>query len=158
MPDRVTKDDIDGLRADTSRLADSIDGLATKEQVAKKADKSDVAELRRLAKRANINSSIAVASLVLVAVVGFAGWRSNADATDRIEAERTEARTAACNAYNRDTVDKVNAILSGFADQSRDPVKAHALIDQFLLPHRDCSPAGLNAYFSPSTTTTKPGG
>lgn len=173
-PPRLSPDDVTGLREDTRYLADSIHELAERQTSTEtKVDDNivRVAENRRLAKRANINSAIALIALALVVVFGLlfqADARHKTDQITRQQAEflqqRADNRVSACNAYNTDTVDKINGMLHQIAANSRNPEATAKAIAPLLLVHRVCTTEGITAWLAQpqqpgayeTTTTTVP--
>lgn len=74
------------------------------------------------------------------------------DAVDLVNEQRAEARVASCHKDN-ETVDKINGILLTFAGAVQSE-EGSAFIESLVLPRRDCTEAGIDAYLS--TTTTVP--
>lgn len=103
-PQRLTVDDVSGLRADTRQLAESIDRLADRQTataavVETKADTSTVEEVQRAARRAFIASLVAAAAILAVFVAAAVGYRQNDDRISDITSGRTETRAAICSGF-----------------------------------------------------------
>lgn len=96
--------------------------------------------------------------VILLLGVAWAAWTALGAADDAQEtadalvAERNLSREVACESYNTDTVDRINGILLIAAAGSDDP-NANERVAQLLLPHRDCSEEGLDAYFDGDPAT-----
>jgi hypothetical protein len=147
--DPITGEDVRALRDETHTLAASVDKFATKAQVA---------EVRRLANRANINSTLAVLALVLACIVAFIGWQSNSSTLDRFEADRLDRSRGSCVQFNVNQHNQRDAIVNGLVDTFRPLVQPgrEAELDTFAaslrtnvdnqLPYRDCSDAGIEAF------------
>lgn len=164
-PEPVTSDDIRGLRVDFRGLTHSVDNLAarqkvTDEAVAKKVDQSTLDALAELEQGRRTNRRLAVAALALI-LVGF-GFviRSNSDRLDEQARSRNDARAVACQNANtsaqaqRQLWEGILALPRAEGSRPPDPAvlaQFNALLDK-TFPLRDCSPAGIEAYYS------KPGG
>lgn len=147
--DPVTGEDIRGLRQDTQALKGSVDEFATK---------ADVADAKRLSKRANVNSALAVIAILLVALIGFVGWQSNSSTLDRFERDRKDRTLGSCVQWNANQRNTREAIINGLVDTFRPLVTPgkEAQLEQFAaalrtnvekqLPYRDCSPDGIEAF------------
>lgn len=72
-------------------------------------------------------------------------------AIDLVNTQRTEARKAGCEQDNV-LIGRINGILDAIAGQVRSP-EAQAFLRSLLVAERDCTPAGLEDYFTTSTTT-----
>lgn len=114
---------------------------------------------------------------VVAAIVGCIGtWAGLGarHAIDEMKAQRRESRVTACRSYNDDLAANVNKLndrtqnllRSATASNPNRTPEQQATVDQFLqneldeyeqikVPLRDCSPAGIDAYYSGSTTTTR---
>lgn len=100
-PQRVTSDDIQGLRDDTSRLADSVETLAERQETTETLVKSNSAQLatnERLSTRANWNSIAAAVALAVLALFVLNDWRLDRERRDREAASQLARRTADCEA------------------------------------------------------------
>lgn len=98
-----------------------------------------------------------------IAVVAGVAAASAVEASDdasaaitAIEAQRTETFIASCHQDN-DIRHRINSILTTIANQDtavRTPetqARVDALLAQLLIPPRDCSPGGIEAYLTTST-------
>lgn len=148
-PDPVTRQDVQGLREDTKELTGAVNVFATK---------AELADSTRLAKRANINSTLAAVALVLVAIVAFIGWQSNSSTLARFEADRVDRSRGSCAQFNVNQRNQRDAIVNGLIDTFR-PLVTPEKGDQFRqfsadlranvdrqLPFRDCSDAGIEEF------------
>lgn len=166
-PDALTATDVDGLRADTRGLAESIDRLAdrqssTETTVEGKADTTTVGRLRRQVIATSVVAAVAVAALV-------ATFLNNRDRIDQIVATRTSTRAAAC-AQDNIRIDQHNALADSLqtildlvnvprptatAEQQATAAaffaESRAAVDRSRVVNRDCTTAGIDAYY---TTTT----
>jgi hypothetical protein len=127
--------------------------------------------LRPLLRPVRLISYISVVMLVAVGVAVLAVRQEAIDRTSAITASRADARAAAC-AQDNIRIDQHNALADSLQhildtlnvpNPNRTPdqqakadaffVDARAAVDRSRVAARDCSPAGLDAYYSP-----KPGG
>ena len=155
-PQRVTSDDITGLREETGRLADSVEHLAAKQtasDVRIDSNETQIATNQRLARRANWNSFGAVAAVVLVLLLGGFWWNSQRIQHDRDDAAKSAARLSVCVHDNADATKQQmlwHGLLSLPGAKQPDPTVLAAfnrLLDS-TFPQRDCSPAAIDAYYS----------
>lgn len=177
MPEHVTPEDVQGLRDETGRLADSIDSLRgqqehTAAQVQAKASKQLVAKLEqniRGARRRNIAIALVVFALVVVVVVVSWAFKHQ---HDEDQAKTQQARVGSCIQFNVNQKAQRDAIVTGIGDAldkllPADP-RSQAFVAQFRteaavtvaaqLPYRDCSPAGIAEFLQHPPADPNAGG
>lgn len=121
--------------------------------------KNEIRTRNRRLRAVGVAFTLALLATAGVAVVAFdaSGEAEDAAATAnaaiaQVEAERALAREIACESYNSDTVDAINGILLTVAAGSDNP-DALDRVARLLLPHRDCSTTGIDAYFDGDPAT-----
>lgn len=163
-PQGITRDDVEGLRGDTQRLNDSVEHLAerqriTDEAVAKKVDQTTLDALAELdegrrSNRRRATAALALVLLALVAVVVVVALfvKSNSDRIDEQQQSRNDARAVACQNAN-ETSERQRGLWQGLLSlpNARPPspetlAAFNRLLDE-AHPIRDCSPAGIEAYY-----------
>lgn len=127
--------------------------------------------LRPLLRPVRLISYISIAAFLAVGIAVLAVRQESNDRTSAILSARTDARVAAC-AQDNTRIDQHNALADSLQhildtinvpNPNRTPeqqaqvdaffVDARAAVDRSRVASRDCSPAGVDAYYSP-----KPGG
>lgn len=121
-------------------LRGSVDNLTAEIAAEKKAREGEAAARKRT------RVVTIMATLVVIGVVALAIW-SNWEQIDKINDSRAEARIVSCESYNTDTVDRINGILLIAGSDAPERV------EPLLVPHRDCTAAGITAYFDGDPAT-----
>lgn len=119
-------------------LSESVDKLA------------QVIEDEKQARRLTVIVSSTL--IALVAVLATIGTAVNWHQLQVQKTDREAARITACESYNADTVDKINAQWLAVARMSDNP-DAMELVVPLLLDRRDCSQSGIAAYFDQDPAT-----
>jgi ABC-type branched-subunit amino acid transport system substrate-binding protein len=151
---------------DLGRLAAAVDATTTA-----LVKNREAFEQRLVASHRKMNWARGAAFLAGVAgVIGiFTGVRAQ-NAVDEMRRQRAEARITACKADN-DTAEKINRLGDAFKqiitfatppNPNRTPeqqmrleqfvAQADGAVDDAKVDDRDCSPAGIEAYYSATTT------
>lgn len=147
MPDEhVTPEDLAALRSQLGRIVAGIDTLTERQ------DDSD-----RLSKRANINSTLALAAVVLVVLLGVSFAKSNTDRIDDNTKARIEGRAAVCSGFEAFGNAFISIAQPAATEEAR--ARAQARIDAFeASAEKGTAALGCDFHFIPAAgpTTTAP--
>lgn len=153
-PDPVTGDDIRGLRKDTQGLAHSIDEFATKEDLKHERD--------------NRRYGLAIGALLLL-FVALGGWYLKSS-QDQANTDRKDRSYGSCVQFNINQHNireaEVQGLVTTFSkfiqpgQEARLELFAAELRTnvEVLLPYRDCSPPGIDAFLKNPPTDPNAGG
>lgn len=162
-PSRIGPEDIAGLRSDTRDLTASVEKLADRQAATETRVDENEAQIRtnkRLSRRANFNSIVAVlaAVAVVIMIVLFVRWVNDKDADDaKASLARRVADCQSIGAIAEANIAGANRIVvnpvaqEAYAQGMREAFNAVKATKGYSA---DCTQIGP----PPTTTTTQPGG
>lgn len=144
----MTDDELDAAIEEARLTASAEQKLVSLERL-----RSSVLSERRVLRVLTVVAIVVGMVGIGLAVGSYAIANRAQDALDVMEASRAEARIVSCESWNADTADRINGILLSVATRSSDPEAAKERVEPLLLPHRDCSDAGIEDYFDGDPAT-----